>query len=50
VSGDLLGRIHEMRFSPVRLREARERCDMGDVDDFLAEFVRSSSGSSGGSR
>jgi DivIVA domain-containing protein len=48
VSGDLVGRIHEVRFTPARLREVREGYDMGDVDDFLADFLaeilRSSSG------
>jgi DivIVA domain-containing protein len=44
VSGDLVGRIHEVRLTPARLREVREGYDMGDVDDFLAEILRSSSG------
>ena len=36
MSDDLVRRIHDARFTPVRLREGY---DMGEVDDFLDELV-----------
>lgn len=36
MSDDLVRRIHDVRFTPVRLREGY---DMGEVDDFLDELV-----------
>ena len=36
MSDDLARRIHDVRFTPVRLREGY---DMGEVDDFLDELV-----------